>query len=215
MWANPGFRCLPPMTAILVALTAAERVMAHRLDAWVHVIDNEIVVEAYFNDGEAAQNADVTVSDSDGKLLAKGKTDTAGKFTFTPARLPDRIEIVVNTGQGHRCTKTMTRKDLVALNNHPQMSKNEEPRASARLAFRHPTTTTSDAPATPGDDELTEIKQSLTSIQASLRNIRHELAKLNKPRTGVSFDSILAGVGFIFGLTGVAAYCLARRQRPN
>jgi nickel transport protein len=181
--------------AILLLLFASAPVLAHRLDVEAHVVDGQVLVEALYSHGEPVPEAAVEVTDPDGNVLIEGQTDAKGTYRFTLTAIPAHINVVVKTNDGHRGSTTLPREDLLGL-------------VSAADA---PTT----AAANTEVDDLAEITAALRRHELALQDIQQQLARLNRTNAGVSTDRVLAGIGFIVGLTGVAAYCLARRPRQN
>jgi len=204
-----------PTTAILAVVFASSPALAHRVDVGAYVADGRVLVEACYSDGEAVREAAVEVTDPDGNVLIEGRTSAEGRYQFTLAAIPAHINVVVKTADGHRGAKTLPRESLLGLLGAAQSEADASPMPSA---VEPPTS----GAATSERDNLAEIKPTLAQLKAAL--VRHEvalhdlqqqLALLNKPRGGVSTDRVLAGVGLIVGLTGIAAYCLARRSRQS
>lgn len=80
---------------------------AHALGAEAKLKDGRVTVEAFYDDDTPAADAKVVVTDPDGKVVAEGTTDKAGKWSF--AALPaGKYKVVVDAGAGHRATVTLT-----------------------------------------------------------------------------------------------------------
>ncbi|MBU0639292.1 MAG: carboxypeptidase-like regulatory domain-containing protein [Planctomycetes bacterium] len=190
----------------LSALLAAAPAEAHRVDVWAYVAGEQVIVEASYVDGAALQQANVRITDSAGATLATGVTDAEGRFSFTLAEISDHIDIVVDAGDGHQGRRTLSRAQLVGLATRMQAAR-PAPQDSAGAA-----------PGISGSDvairaELAAIKMALVRNQATLLDVQEQLAELRRQQDRVSFESVLAGIGFIVGLTGVAAYGLSRRSK--
>jgi hypothetical protein len=196
------------MAGILVGLLTSSRALAHRLDVSVDVTEGKVIVEARYNDGLPAREADVKVTDPDGNVLVEAKTDAKGTFRFTLAAIPEHVNVVVKTDDGHRGAVTVSREDLAGLAGagEEHVHAGHYPSASEPWTNEH---------SSADRDNLHEIEAALARIETELHEIDRELEHLRKHQAGASFDRGLAGVGFILGLTGVAAYCLARRARQN
>jgi nickel transport protein len=80
---------------------------AHALGAEAKLKDGKVTVEAFYDDDTPATDAKVVVTDSDGKLVAEGKTDKVGKWSFS-APPAGKYKVVVDAGAGHRATVTLT-----------------------------------------------------------------------------------------------------------
>jgi len=196
-------RVLPILVLIAAALAPLPG-FAHRLNVFGFVEGTAVKVEAYFSDGAKARKAEVKVYGADEELLAEGKTGAKGEYTFElPANAGD-LKIVVTSGAEHRGEYTLKAKDYEGL-----------------AASGVPVIVQRDAAEDGGEEppaqevstsELDEIRASLARIDATMRIMQQQVAELRKPRAGVSLESIMAGVGFIVGLTGIAMYFMARNE---
>ncbi len=183
-------------TVLMIAagvLFPAWRVLAHGIQARAYARAGEIVVEAFYHDGTSLEDASVTIQAPNGDTLASGTTNAAGDFSFPIQSIPDRILVVVDEGNGHRTERTISREELGA--------------------WRPTNESRSDSTSSPGDDasQFADIRASLARLEASADHIQQRLAQLTQPQPGVRSGNILAGIGIIFGITGVAAYGLARK----
>jgi hypothetical protein len=190
-------------TMILVGLLAPARASAHRIDVSVDLAGGKVIVAARYHDDTPVSDADVAVTDPEGSLLAEGTTDADGRFLFTVSTIPVHLNVVVETGDGHRGATTVSREELAGL-----LDGEEHGHAEHESSASEPTP---DDDSSANHDDLHEIEAALTRVETELHEIAHELEHVRERDAGTSFDRVLAGVGFIFGLTGVAAYCLARR----
>ena len=191
---------------ILVAMLGTSRAHAHRIDVSVDITEGKIVVEARYHDGAPVREADVLVTDPDGSPLAEGTTDADGRFLFTLTTVPVHMNVVVETGDGHRGATTVSREDLARLAGDVEEHEHEGHDSSASEPA-------ADDDSSADHDDLYEIEAALVRVETELHEIAHELEHLREHRAGTNLERVLAGVGFILGLTGVAAYCLARRPQ--
>jgi len=190
--------------ALIAAVLTPYVALAHRLNVFAYVEGTAVKVEAYFSDGAKARKAEVKVYGADEELLAEGKTGAKGEYTFElPANAGD-LKIVVTSGAEHRGEYTLKAKDYEGL-----------------AASGVPVIVQRDAAEDGGEEppaqevstsELDEIRASLARIDAALRVMQRQVAELRRPRAGVSLESIMAGVGCIVGLTGIAMYFMARSE---
>jgi hypothetical protein len=93
--------------ALGVGLLSVGRAGAHSLGAECRLKGGKVEVEAYYSDDTTPTNARVTVRDAAGKVVAEGRTDTAGRWSFD-APPPGRYKVIVDAGDGHIAKKTMT-----------------------------------------------------------------------------------------------------------
>jgi nickel transport protein len=94
--------------AVALALVAgfAGPAAAHAIDAEAKLKDGAVTVEAFYDDNTPAENATVTITDPGGKVIAEGKTDARGVWSFA-APPPGKYNMVVDAGAGHRKTKEL------------------------------------------------------------------------------------------------------------
>ena len=92
---------------LLLFLTAASvSVSAHRI--YLDVVQQTITVEAYFGDGKAAKNAEITVYTADGGIYLTGTTDEEGRFSFDITEDVDSENMTVEVEQvGHKDSVTI------------------------------------------------------------------------------------------------------------
>ncbi|MBX3468366.1 MAG: hypothetical protein KF878_15955 [Planctomycetes bacterium] len=73
----------PLLIALAALLALAGPALAHRLNVAARWEAGRVVVEVYFSDGTTPAGAEVIAS-HDGVEVARGRTDAAGLWTFTP-----------------------------------------------------------------------------------------------------------------------------------
>jgi len=199
-------RVLPTLVLIAAAL-APLPAFAHRLNVFGFVEGTELKVEAYFSDGKAARKAEIKVYGADGALLAEGETDAKGECAFELPAASGDLKIVATSDALHRGEYTLKAGEYeglvssgapVIVEPHAAEGGNDVP-----------------APQRVGASEVDEIRASLARIDATLSDVQRKMAELRKPRAGVSPESVMAGIGFIVGLTGIAMYFMARNERKK
>lgn len=194
------------VTIILLfcSLCIAQPCFAHKVRIFAWNEGDIIHTEAKFSGGKAAQNATVTVIESDtGKELLRGKTDTSGLFQFP---LPDtkspELNIVINSGDGHK------------NNWRYEITPTSPPTTAARL--QQSVNTAQGKPETSISTNFSE--QQLTTLmanmlEAKLGPIRRQLAE--QQERDPSFQDILGGIGYIIGLAGIAAYMKSKKNEGD
>lgn len=90
----------------ILALTPSA-LWAHGMDADWKQIGEKIIVEAFFDTGQAVREARVQIVDDDKKVVATGVTDAAGKCTLR-APNPGKYQLIVDAGAGHRKERSIT-----------------------------------------------------------------------------------------------------------
>ena len=99
-------RRLLPMLVLLIAIP--QMALAHAIGLEAKLKGTTVAVEAYYDDDTPAAEATVTVEDADDKrVIAEGKTDTKGVWSFTcPA--PGNYIVRIDAGGGHAAKTTIT-----------------------------------------------------------------------------------------------------------
>src|SRR5262245_20681084 len=95
------FRLFVLLGGALGFLLTAGPVRAHALGAEARIRGNQVRVEAYYEDDPPAGAARVTVQDASRKVVAEGRTDEKGIWSF-PRPAAGHYRLVVDAGAGHR-----------------------------------------------------------------------------------------------------------------
>ena len=194
--------------------------MAHRVNVFAWVEGSTIYTTSKFSGGRVAQKSLIEVYDSRKKLLLSGQTDDAGAFSFPVPKIDD-LEIVLQAGSGHRGTWQIKKIELAEA----QGDRSGEPSAPQRASAKPQPTPTSlieksnsqSCPQASGQSpettaELEKILEETVSrvLDRKLHPLMTMIAETRNPKPG--FREILGGLGYIFGLIGVAAYVHSRRK---
>jgi len=173
---------------------------AHRMNVFAYVEGGQVKVEAYFGAKSKARHAEVKVYGPDGELLLTTRTDGQGECAFAPPKVA-KLKIVVDSGDGHEAHYILGEDELRA----------------ASGAAAPPATTPAIAPQetrpetvehAPRNTNATDAR--LLELQASINQLRREIHQL---KTSITVKDVLAGIGFILGLTGIASFIMSRRGR--
>ncbi len=214
----------PPRTGLMVA-TAVEAwllltatVYAHRIVLFAWIEGDTVYTEGKFPGGGAVKHGDITVFNEADRELLKGRTDDQGLFSFSLKSLPSPtgLKIVLNAGMGHQAHWELSRQEIGRAmgmapdtGRSPLVSENaaDEPAASPDTS---PAETKEAVSGCISEAELKKIVEDavdrkLSPVMSMLISIREEAA--------VGLDDIFAGLGYILGLTGVAALFYARKKR--
>jgi hypothetical protein len=96
--------------ALLTAFLTTRPVSAHALGAECKIRGDKVEVEAYYDDDTPARDARVTVLDKQESVVAEGRTDDQGRWSF-PTPKPGRYQVIVDAGGGHLTKLRMTVPD--------------------------------------------------------------------------------------------------------
>ena len=193
------------LLTLLLGVTATSYAQKVRIYAWEE--GDDIVTESKFSGGRAARNVAVSVIDSaTGKELLAGTTDSEGLFRFpVPQNRETELEIVVDGGDGHKNSW----KHLPAEGS--QGSPAAPPRPAPAEAGVAPSTPVKGSLGTIDTAQLTILIDE--ALERKLGPIRRILAE-NTEKTP-SLQDIIGGVGYIFGLAGIAAYMQFRKKNKE
>ncbi|MGP6085425.1 cobalt ABC transporter permease [Antarctobacter jejuensis] len=168
--------------------------LAHKVIAAVFPSGSAIEGEIGLSNGEMAPDLPVQVYGPDGTLLGETVTDAEGFFTFTPSD-PVAHSFRANLGAGHVADVTMSAEDVARILGV----------APAAPVIAQP------APTVPTGPGLTDTDRSEIAriMRDELRPLRREIAAYREKN---DLQTILGGMGYIFGLFGLGFYLAARRR---
>ncbi len=182
-------------------------VWAHGLHVFGWVEGDTGHVESYFSQTKRAAHARVEVYDMNEQMLLAGTTDARGNFSF---KLPLRadLRIVVSPGMGHKNDFVLRAEAMGRVAGREQ------------VAEKVMNPQTSRAPVTVDPQQLEEMIRE--AVDHSLEHaLEEKLAPLNKTvremrrPQGVSVRDVIAGLGYIFGIFGLALFLFQRRGKKS
>ncbi|GHF03560.1 hypothetical protein GCM10016455_26100 [Aliiroseovarius zhejiangensis] len=185
---------------LLVTVLAPLPALAHNVIASVFPSGDAIEGEVGFSSGDMAADLVIEVFDNNGNKLGETRTDADGFFLFTPSQPITHI-FRGNLGAGHVAEAIMPAAEVAGI-------LGETAAADSAGASVLAGTIGSMAPQMPGlsDDTRAELAKMLRD---ELRPIRQELSAYKNKS---DFQSVLGGIGYIFGLFGLGFYIAARRK---
>jgi len=170
------------MVAAALLIATASPAWAHKVNVFATVSDGVIEGEAYFAGGGAAKNCLVEFFDATGRKLGETRTDSDGRFRFQPVSRTDH-RIVLNAGEGHRAEYTVSADEIP-----------ETPTQSVQQTSQ---------------PVSTDVERVVADAVA--REIGPLRKQLYRWEQRVRLRDILGGVGYIFGLAGLALYLKSRK----
>jgi nickel transport protein len=178
-------------------LLAASPSRAHRVTIFAWVDGDTIHTESKFGAGQKVQGGEVLVMDEAGNQLLAGKTDTNGEFSF-PVPQKTALKIVLDATMGHRAEWFIPLSEITGV---------DESEAAASVANEKSPEAPTLATATTSAQEIETIVEKV--LQRKLEPLNRMLAEIQQP--GPSFRDIVGGIGYIFGLMGIAAWFRYRK----
>jgi nickel transport protein len=168
--------------------------LAHKVMIFAWVEGNTVFTESKFSGGKKVLNAPVVIFDKDGKKLLEGKTDNKGEFSFKIPKVTD-LKIVLNAAMGHKAEWTVPESEIREAG--IIVEKKSAPMPSGPIAVGL------------SKEEVQKIIED--SLDKKLRPIVRMMteSKDTKP----SLTEIIGGIGYIFGLMGIALYFQNRGKK--
>ncbi len=94
-------------SALFAILLFAARASAHDLGATARIERGRVFVETYFDDNSAPHDAHVIVTNGTGQVVAEGRTDGEGKWSFAVPP-PGDYRLTIDAGGGHKTVVPLT-----------------------------------------------------------------------------------------------------------
>lgn len=197
---------------LLTFLLPAGLAHAHKFRCFATVDGTTVSGYAWFGGGTRPKNIPYKVLAPDGKVLHKGTTNEKGEYSFeAPARCD--LELVVDGGEGHQARFTVNADQL--------------PAALPAYGSEGGGGTT-EAEAAPGQEEenppAEEVEARAEVDSGALRSVvsgavnkavaplRVELQTFKEE---TRMQDVLGGIGYLFGLAGLAFYFLGVRRKES
>lgn len=199
------------ITLFLPSYSFAHKVM---IFGWV---EGDIVhTISKFSGAKRAQNAPVSVFDTKGVLLLKGKTDTKGEFSF---KLPEKtgLKIVLEASMGHKasCLIPLEQEEDVSYDNDEEIKKEETINTDQPFIKKNLENITDQPFIKKNLENITDQ----TFVEKNLENIIEKaldkkmslvLRIIAEKEEKQTISEIISGFGYIFGLVGIALWIKKR-----
>jgi len=168
-----------PVIITIILFLASTPAHAHKVNIFAYSEGDTIFTESYFPDGRKVQGGKIEVYDSNDTKLLEGKTDDKGVFNFkTPKK--DDLKIVLIATMGHKNSFLIGADEIEAV------------------AGGGATT----APGASTSKQETTESESRNAVAAQKNSSRKKHRHIEPPKESNAV-AILAGLGFIFGLTSL------------
>jgi nickel transport protein len=185
---------------------------AHRVNVFAWVEADTVYVESKFPSGKKVKAGRILVMDSQGKELLSGLTNDEGEFSFKVPKRTD-LRIVLIAGQGHQAEWTVRASEIANLTSKTASETGAEkaiPSESTKSVSKPSEETSTTAPQlTDKSKELEAVIE--TVLDRKLKPITRMLADIRQQ--GPTVRDIFAGIGYILGLVGIAAYVQSRKKK--
>jgi nickel transport protein len=195
--------------ALAASLCLAAASSAHRVNLFAYVDGDSVFTESGYSRSRRVNKGVVEVHDAaSGKLLLTGTTDGEGRYSFPiPAEAREGkmdLLLVLKAGEGHQAEWTVKYDEFGSGGEAAEAAASEtsEPAAPAGA---EPAAAATSAPTAAVDTAAIKAV-----VHSELAPVKRMLAEMHD--SGPGFTEILGGIGYIFGLFGVAAYMKSRKS---
>ncbi len=189
----------------------------HKVNVFVYVQGDKVIVEGYFSGNVKAQDSPVEVLDSKGEKILQGKTNTDGMYSFKLADLPPikgDMKIVLDAGLGHRAVYQLSADEVHSPTRKTRALSTGVGVTEAKVARE--AGTRSIRPVRVEDASVLKraVAEELDKkIQPILRMLGEQQKLLMEQKLkGPGITEIIGGIGWIFGIVGVWAYLISRKR---
>ena len=213
---SPNVACNRLIICISVVLWLvffAAPALAHKVTIFAWVEGDTVYTQSKFSGGKRAKNSTVAVYDKEGNQLLEGQTDDNGEFSFKVPKKTD-LKVVLKASMGHLAEWTIPAEDITTVGLVAKSITSEKAIKS---------TTEKTVPLT---DTKTDVEQPVpTAVGLSRQEVKalidesldRKLAPITNMLTnsldrGPRISEVIGGIGYIFGLVGVALYFANRRK---
>ncbi len=186
---------------LFISVTGSEA-LAHKVNIFAYIEGDTVFTESYFNDGRKCVDSKIEVFDSAGDKLLEGRTNNTGEFSFKVPMKTD-LRLVLTASMGHRAEYTVPASELSEA--RPQPVQQEMPVAGIKKQKEMITAEVTQV-------DLEQIKSVIEdTLDKKLKPLMKLFAKSQENR--VSITEVIGGIGYIFGLMGVAIYFKNRKDK--
>ena len=194
-------------SAMALCLFLAANASAHRVNIFAYVDGGTVVTESGYSKSSRVINGTVEVRNAaSNELLLTGTTDEQGAFSFpVPEKaLAEKLDLllIIKAGVGHQGDWTVKYDEIAQAGGAaPAPEAASAPAPEAAVAVPEAASAPVSAPADTAAIEAV--------VRREIAPVKQMLAEMNQDGPGLT--EILGGIGYIFGLFGVAAYMKSRR----
>jgi nickel transport protein len=200
---SPLLTLLPLLAGIFQLFSGQASAHSVHIFAWADA--RQICSESYFTRSSRVRGGEVVMADESGSVLGRGRTDESGLACFPLPLKAQDLTFTILAGQGHKGKFLLRAQDMAAA--FPQSSSTARENSAAPPAAAPP------ASAPEADDVgLREIVRQ--ELQGQLAPIQRNLAELKEDKTPGPRE-IIGGIGWIMGLSALAQWAAARRNRRD
>jgi len=189
--------------------------LAHKVTIFAWVEGDTVHTQSKFSGGKRVKGAPVLVFDPEGNQLLEGKTDGKGEFSFKVPKRTD-LKIALKASMGHLAEWTIPAEEITAV---ADVSRSSTAEVGVKAATEEAARLSTDVKASREMPVPTAVSLGRQEIQDLIdESLDRKLAPIVNMLTdsldhGPRVTEVIGGMGYIFGLVGVALYFANRRKK--
>ncbi len=176
----------------------------HRVTVFAWVEGDVVHTESKISGGKMLMNASIDVYDMEEALLLKGETDPSGRFSFEAPKRTD-MKIILRSDMGHQAEWTVRKEEFGGGEPH-EIAKPGAPKDRTEVNIKAVSTSETMTRSLVDEEALEKM------IDKKLAPVLRQLSELREQSQRPKMKDIFGGIGYIFGLIGVAAYVRSRKN---
>jgi nickel transport protein len=185
---------------LAVLVLGQHQAQAHKVIASVFPSGQNIEGEIGFSNGDMADHTLVEVFDPAGNKIDEVTTDADGFFVYKPSQQVD-LRFRADLGAGHIAEASFAISDLSEVDGVAAQETAQTPlESNGAVQDAEPA-------ITPAQEQIIA-----SIVRDELRPLRREITAYKEKN---DLQSILGGIGYIFGAFGITYYIAARRLRAK
>jgi len=203
---------------LICAFCIVQEAHAHKVNIYAYAEDGMIHSESYFVDGTKCKNSHIEVLDEKtGIRLLEGKTDENGKFSFKIPKVTS-IKLVLHASMGHQNEYTLSKDEVRESMGDKQPQKDVK---KTEKSFSKPAELSIKTNKSLADNGAASKSSGMSApemeaviekvVDSKLKPVMGVLIKLQESSEKPRLTEIIGGIGYIFGLMGLAMYLKNRR----
>ena len=176
--------------------------LAHKVNIFAYEEGGKIHTESYFSDGAPSRDSHVTAYDAKGKIVADGRTDEKGVFSF-PRERPGEIRIVLEASMGHRNEIVLPAPDSPGTGTGTVPARDENATVSNDGCL----------PATADGLQGGSLDAAIgRALDSRIEPIQESILRIQRTMERPSLSQVLGGLGYIIGLAGAFLWGMSRKR---
>jgi nickel transport protein len=191
---NTQFFFIIPFLTAIILIGSHGSALAHKVMIFAWIEGDTVFTESKFSGGKKVIHAPVVIFDKNGKKLLEGKTDNKGEFSFKIPKVSD-LRIVLNAAMGHKAEWTVPESDIREAGAMLEKKSTVEPSGPIVVGL--------------SKEEVRKIVED--SLDKKLRPIVRMITESKNAKP--SLTEVIGGIGYIFGLMGIALYFINRGKK--